>query len=443
MASQLSSRIPSPTKSSARRPIAAPTADPTAVRTHSGAENIQKPSRVTGSTTDGKARPVHRIPGHAVPTKISQPQRTVSVKGPSSKLAAPMNTRTPSQDSGPKYLAHSRSTSHSTRLAATGRDVDTAVGPRGLQNSTAMLESHSSRLPHSRSRSVANNNASDPTRLQLGTGRFQSGPASKPDFSTFQQHFTPKKTSIPQTNTQIQTVSHEQYLDIVRLQDELLQLGLLAECARDNVRQSKVRILNKTRERRCSIERENEALLKEQITLASIQNSHELAKWMDAIPLGRESSKEAVGTLAASIQSVTDLTSGSGRAARTIDDFEHWLQESCKRWENKISRRHMDFVQALRPDWFENAAISIRNLSRCKSDLEVLGSADASTGIGRIINAHKNLVSLFLDELLLSEQLAKLVVQREHSYQGAGIAGILEGAEDLLSGSKDTTGAWE
>lgn len=445
MASQLSSRIPSPTKSSARRPVAAPTADSAAVRTDLEVGNVQQTSRITGSTTDGKARPAQRAAGQAVPTRISQPQRSISVRGTLSNSAVPVNVRTSSQESGPKYLAHSRSISHSTRLAATGRDENTGMGARGLRRPTAALENQSSRLQHSRSRSVANNNASDPTRSQLATSRFQPGPTSKPEFSTFQHHYTPKKTSIPQTNTQIQTVSHDQYLDIVRLQGELLQLGLLAKCGRDNVRQSRVRLLNKTRAERGSIERDNEALLREQFVLACTRNSHELARWMDANLLGRDSSKEAVVTLAASIKNVTDLTSGSGRAARTLDDFEHWLKESCTTWDDKISGRHMEepFVQALGPEWFENAAISIRSLSQCKSELEVLGGADISTGIGRMIDAHQNLVSLFLDELWLSEQLAKLVVQREHQHQRTGIAAILEGAEDVLSHSGDTKGAWE
>ena len=445
MASQLSSRIPSPTKSSARRPVAAPTADSAAVRTNLEIRDVQETSRITGSTTEGKARPTQRTIGQAVPTRISQPQRSISIRGTSSKPTVPVNVRIHPQESGSKYPGHSRSISHSTRLAAPARDVNTEMGARGQPKPTAVVESQPSRLQHSRSRSVANNSASDPTRSQLGISRFQPGPTSKPEFSTFQQHFTPKKTSVPQTNTQIQTVSHDQYLDTVRLQDELLQLELLAKCGRNNVRQSRVRLLKKTQAKRGSIEQENDTLLNEQFVLACTRNSHELARWMGADPLGRDSAKEAVVTLAASIKNVTDLTSGSGRAARTLDEIEHWLLESCTRWDDKISGRHMHgpFVRALDPEWFENAAISIRSLSQCKSELEVLGSADGSTGIGRMIDAHRNLVSLFLDELWLSEQLAKLVVQREHQYQRAGIAGILEGAEDLLSHSVDTRGAWE
>ncbi|KAL9093985.1 MAG: hypothetical protein Q9165_003655 [Trypethelium subeluteriae] len=281
---------------------------------------------------------------------------------------------------------------------------------------------------HVRSKSNTSRNAeqapSNLSRLKDETVVYESR-TQRPAFSTYQQHFTPKKTvkAAPvadDTNVAQSQTSAEDF----RLQTELLQLHILHESStgvlkdwEDSAEKSlKLRFEKVNCKHRKLIE--DEYLAQANINQAGLQ---EWTKGSSAVAI-----EDNIQCLSKHLHEVLSFTASRGRFTNLCDGFSQWFEMA----ENKSRVSALSFSDDLDEDWKAEHVALTRKLTGMARDVEQLPNQANDASITLITLTCKKLIEGILDELRAMLALQADVSTREKLRIDAGLSRIQADIDD-------------
>ena len=447
MASHRPSSIPSPTKFDRQiTPLGRNITQPAG--TSGGANRIPAPaSRTDATSIQQPNRSLHRQPSHstAVPSKLAAPSSSSAIgTRQTSRIAAPGSSRVQNAPRDVQTTGRQRPMSmYAPKPIATLQQATAAKEELSKPVVASKMPPPSNGRPaltHSRSRSVTTMPAVGAAKVQQSAASTRLPPPNKPDFNMYQQHYSPRK---PAALTPIQIDSGTEVNNsVVRLQDELLQMTMLANAGQRKVSKMESEMSKRLKKQERAIQQSFDDIRDEKLEVSRILNRRDLAEWLKSVEADGLTLTEKVQTLSDCIRAVGSISTPGGKLIRAIDAFETWLEDAYEilRQPQSAQERGFFFVEPLPAEWHDTVASSTRRLLECKKGFELLGSAESSSGIGRVLGAHKAQVSILLEELRCAEELESMVVKEQHDRCQIDIA-------DLLSESVDAIGtrpaAWE
>ncbi|KAL2007944.1 hypothetical protein VTN00DRAFT_7926 [Thermoascus crustaceus] len=270
---------------------------------------------------------------------------------------------------------------------------------------------------------------------------------SRPQFSTYQQHFSPKKPAKPPPSPTKASLASEELdpslipssrPDVAALQIELLQLHLFHASSQQTNAEWKASSQKKLQKMYNSVAESYRAGVAEERNHQRQVNCQALSHWFEKIKksLNREDVTEQIQMLSHVIQEVADLTdSRGGRYTKAVQIFEDWFQkvEQIKRARNPknhesekealLTAEEVDFIDPLDRSWKQEIDLLNAKLELCLRQLQVLDiiGEDATgypenSALVRIAEGHRALLASMIEELNVMRTIEADVVGSERAW---------------------------
>jgi hypothetical protein len=294
--------------------------------------------------------------------------------------------------------------------------------------------------------------------------------ADRPQFSAFQQHFSPKKTikvpapsvsggqSDPQhaahaissatrkhsgPGYETATVSAE----ISRLQDELLQLQLMHDSFHSQQKKYLENTRRKFEDQFAALSQDYRELTAQEHAYYTKSNCMALQQWLSE---GELPSLGKMQTLARCVQEVATLTAPHSNFGIVMEEFETWFERmiliSNSRCSGTAPLEYNDvLVGPLSQEWHDSVSLLHRKLDHCSQVLSNLGSARKGSGLAMVLDAHKLFVHDLRAELAYSSAIEEIALQQEQIWIDESIAKIIHGDDHTAGGGQQNNlrlGAW-
>lgn len=316
--------------------------------------------------------------------------------------------------------------SHTTK---TGSGVPTDA-PTGAIRSSARLEalkrSGSTKIKqettHTRTNSGSSISHDESLHSQLGHREAPKKAATRPAFSTLQQHFTPKKVGKAPTSTFLHPTSdassHSLPPEIISLQAELLQLHLLHEASTRTSRQWEFHAQNSLRAKFDEVASLYQAMRQSEQHGREQKNLLALREWNG----GNSSSGlvEYIQRLSGPLHGVPSLLGPGGRFCRLVDDFDRWISGVEKTWSVREGQQangmSSESLEGLGDTWKEENAALMRKLTAFSRDLDALPAPPQDSSIACIVSACSELLRGLLGELQIMQVIETGVVSKEKQW---------------------------
>jgi hypothetical protein len=276
--------------------------------------------------------------------------------------------------------------------------------------------------------------------------------ASKPPFSTFQQHFSPKKTSkvpspspsggqsdLPHAASTVSPATNEYSgpgdgtttvsAEISRLQDELLQLQLMHDLSSSQQKKYLENTRRKFADEFAVLSQDYRELMAQEHAYDTTSNCMALQQWLSE---GELPGLEKMQTLARCVQDVTTLTAPNGNFHIVMEEFEAWFERMILISNSRCSgtallEYHDVLVGPLSQGWHNSVAVLHRKLDHCSQVLSNLGSARNGSGLAIVLDTHKLFVDNLRAELAHSRTIEEIALQQEQIWIDKSIATIMDG----------------
>ncbi|KAI9370367.1 hypothetical protein BJX61DRAFT_98464 [Aspergillus egyptiacus] len=459
-------------------------------------QNLVRPSQLKtpssvkstpGSTSSsknvewGQASPVKQndvIRRLASPKKTDMPPPPKPTRSTSLRQPPSSNSGTQTAPTGmPSPLKPTRSTSlrqppnSSSRTVTASTDMPPPPKPTRSTSLRQPPSSNSGTLTahrgHARHRSQVV--VASPSGLAGKTSQSPSMTATarpRNQFTTYQQQFSPRKTTKPPTPTPSGDAAVDQtalipssWPEIAALQTELLQLSLLhtSWLRQNNERESDAQeqlrsTYNSVAEDYKAIldvEKESQRKLNGQALLYWLKNSHEHN--------GQQGFAEQVQLLSQVAQEVYDICdSRAGRYTLAILEFEKWLQEveeiRAARFSSVAGHDPGIFIDPIDRQWKEEVkalGMKLDLASRQLQCLDILGYREVEaldqSALIRTVKALDEILSLMVDELRSIRKIESEIV-KEETTRVSQLAHQLTGTpgrpRDIPTTAVPRTGLW-
>ena len=325
---------------------------------------------------------------------------------------------------------HRKASGIHTAAVITVTDERTSPPNLRLESSTASLMGRTSidsksasteqptTIPRTRTASQAPQTTSPPRSSVMSRPRPASQilPAPlKPSFSTYQQHYSPAKSSLPKPplpsskhKSKVSTTSEEDVpadFETTKQQIELLQLSLLhqssSKCMNEYTASAKRR-LNKMHSK---LRKEYESLRATELVHQRASNLSAMDTWCPDTGLLVEN----LQILSLVYSDLTSLMEEGSRHSDVVSMFELWMNEA----EHPESKA---FIQPLPDDWkaaHASLALKLRSIQRNLRVLPPPRPSEEGSGMGVVLKACKTLVEDMLKELEVMAKLETEVLARE------------------------------
>ena len=240
----------------------------------------------------------------------------------------------------------------------------------------------------------------------------------RPEFSTMQQHFSPKDTIQlnPPTLSSQPSTDMSPSGDMFRLQMELTQLHLLHRSVLSVQAQWE-------KSARISLEHQFSALYERHIELKEIAyqqqtliNQIALVRWSQ----GRSGAQitEKVLLLSHSISEICNLLGPEGKYTHILEVFESWFSQALRVRDQRESNgrgngRDLDLIDGIGDGWKAEAMVLERELTYSARDLEGFGEVFKKSSLYRILSMYRKLVMGLLEELDLVQWIENEIMSRE------------------------------
>jgi hypothetical protein len=258
------------------------------------------------------------------------------------------------------------------------------------------------------------------TARSLTGAKHRLNSISKPQFSTYQQHFSPRKQSLqaepiiaPPNACRVNT----DFTQATALQDELLQLEWIYLSAHKTLQECL-----STGER--NINEQHKKYFQEECNVKKIEQNQQsringvaLQDWL-AMDTNKLSSQK-VESLSQCVQTLTDLVQPYERLSNVIAQFEAWYENTLDTLGNRSGDSHSEAARFIRPlgqPWAETRATLVREFESCLRNLDMRGSGDGSSGLGLVLDGHARLTKGILDELNVMQLIQSMVLQQEDDW---------------------------
>ncbi|KAL9616569.1 MAG: hypothetical protein Q9160_008572 [Pyrenula sp. 1 TL-2023] len=379
----------------------------------------------------------------------SQFGRSSSLRQPSSRFA--LGQRTTSQGHG-----KSNSLTHGTRrvsglraVAESSKSEPHSSTHEALQfRSRSHLHDNSSEISttntHQRKSSSARNAAKVVLESSESVPSTSKSLKTKPEFSTYQQHFTPKKASRVSSQTAADTGFAKDHLDSIptdalHLRDELLQLSLLYTSAQTTKQQWEKSAKDSIEKRIGRISQKSSEHALEQQMGQTQRNLEALEHWLSE---GGCSPAEKVKILSQNIRDVTNLTSNDGKAGRAIGCFCDWFDLAIVSIDMKEGQA-MGPIVPLEAAWKDDAKTAVRAMEMCGKQLKTVRTTESNAAVNRILECHIKMITQTIEELTLMQEIGDLALEQANQYARRAIDETLGAADDaFLQKEKLPQGIW-
>ncbi|KAL4915732.1 hypothetical protein BDW62DRAFT_119332 [Aspergillus aurantiobrunneus] len=403
--------------------------------------NLRPSSAATQSTeeTPSKTAPSKTTPS-TLPTRRQSLIRPSQLKTPSSAKSTtrPAGTRTVGR--GPTSpVKHDDTGRQQNGRPPSPKKTDMPPPARPVRSaSLRQPPSSSSGTPtaprgHMRHRSQVVTPASKTTQ----TSSTATTPRPRNQFSTYQQHFTPKKTPNPPTQAppasappdQASSLIPSSWPEVAALQTELLQLSLLHQSGwqRNDMwernaeaqLQSKYDSVAKDYRDILDVEKESQRGLNSQALYYWLKNLRERN--------GQQGFAEQVQLLSQLAQEVYDISDSlSGRYTVTILEFESWLRKVEEAQEARLQcvrgQDYDHFINPIHHEWKEETDALIMKLelaSRQLQSLDILGYGEVEalngSSLFRMAKGLSELVHQMVEELSVIRRIEADIVKSEEA----------------------------
>ncbi|KAJ5718893.1 uncharacterized protein N7483_009975 [Penicillium malachiteum] len=390
-------------------------------------------SRPATTATATAATRTTTTTGAAVPTRRQSLLRpaTLNLSSTRSNVSAPSKTTTPSvtppsprkpsmrppmQSSAPRPPSPKKSDMpppRSTRSASLRQPLNTANG------STPAARGHT------RHRSQMTPSSAKPTQSE-------SAQKPRPGFSTYQQHYSPKKPiAKPPTPTPAETPSSNGSListswpDIAALQTELLQLSLFHSNSLERHSEWKSESEAQLRKKYDGVSGQYRSLMGDEQMHQHQLNVQALDYWAQNCREhhGPHGFPEQIQILSQVLQEVTDLTGINGRYTQEVAVFEDWIDQAESIRNNRERSRILDgtgFIDPLSEDWKEQVQHLHAKLELCSRQLQtldILGFGEVErleqSALTRVAQSLMESIKLMLQEIRAMRSLESDIVSAE------------------------------
>ena len=353
------------------------------------------------------------------PSKLTRPASTIA--RPESSLARTGSTKLPQSPSKSSYqsttttqpvsVTHTRSRTNSstksTNVLEVKRPPSSQVRPQSMA------------LP-----SPARTSPTSPTNPAVRLSqRSQLKAPEKPAFSTYQQHYSPAKTSLPKppiptarvsSKVVAETIDDEVTFEIARSQIELLQLSLLHQASFQTGLEFEASAKRQLSERHAELRGAHTAVRAQEREQRRLANLVALEAWCPEPTL----LAEHIQILTRIVNDLTALTDPESRYADAVALFDVWMTDAEPILTDTPQRRS-GFVDALPETWqaaHTAAALKLRAIQR---DLRMLppcplpSESDPPSSLEILVRNCSSLVDGMLKELAVMTKLEKGVLQQE------------------------------
>lgn len=414
-----------------------------------GAQSSERPGGIGISTKSA-------IPGSRVASKLDPPASPQRREIPTPKAAAPSSLQK-TQMPPPARPVRSSSLRQPSSVSSIA-----SVGSKGHLRARSQIVGGTS--------TAAATTTSQTVKQAEATSPVSTTKPSRPQFTTYQQHFSPKKPAKPQSPIKASAVTAEELdpslipssrPDIAALQTELLQLHLFHASSQQKNAEWKASSEEKLQKMYNSVAGSYRAALAEERNDQRRVNCLALSRWFEKVKKGlkREDCAEQIQMLSHVIQEVADLNDPrGGRYTETVQTFEDWFQkaEQIRRARNStngaeealMTEEEVDFIDPLPRYWKLDIDLLISKLELCLRQLQclhLLGEEakgyPENSALVRIAEGHRALVTSMIEELNLMKTIEADVVGSERAWL-SHVTDWLQPVDEA-SRSGPRTGIWK
>jgi hypothetical protein len=300
--------------------------------------------------------------------------------------------------------------------------------------------------------------------------RIRKVTTDKPEFSTYQQHFSPRKALKAPAPPMPGQSNDQQYsstggseatknyggpdedtanlqAQTSRLQDELLQLQMIHLSSHSQRKTYLENTMQKFKEQFTSLSRDHRAVAAQERAYYAKSNRVSLQQWLSE---GDLSGSRKIQTLAQCIQEVATLTAPHGKLYKAIEQFEAWFERMILTTSTRVSGMAVlelndILVTPLSEEWHDHVAVLQRKLEHCSGVLKNLGPAKEGSDLAAVLDAHKLLVDNLREQLEYSSAIEKSTLQQEQAWIAESIAKIIHEADPIAVDCQQDNlrrGAW-
>ncbi|KAI4129685.1 MAG: hypothetical protein LQ347_003674 [Umbilicaria vellea] len=275
----------------------------------------------------------------------------------------------------------------------------------------------------------------------------------RPEFSTLQQHFTPKKGSKP-TTTSLLRSSHKQSgadvlsPEIIILQTELLQMHVLHRSACTVQSQWE-------RSAKLVFRQQFEKLIEHDAGISTKEHNAQehlnllaLTVWCQD-DLNLQLAEKAL-FLSQTIQDVQTMTDPGGKFNRVVAVFEKWFEWSSRLLQSREERQmvtseELVFIEDLGDGWKAELAALERKLASTAREFGRLGPAREGSSLAFVLTSLRKMITAMQDEIASIRIIETQILTQEQAWVTGLLADLTSDINcDLISSEASLRkGVWQ
>lgn len=376
-------------------------------------------------------------------SNITKPLVAASGSNPS-RLEAAKTARAVASGSGRNIAAHARgaSTSAATKskpsvtTQRSGENAVPQIARKGVERAqiTPAVPQHKRTLSAfaSTRATVPHQNADRPKSKPIGRATKDSGNAAsasgptmtRPNFDSYKQHFSPQKAKQPPppvatsnhpTSTNTSGVGAP---EILRFNDELLQLSLVHKGSAAALQKYTNSINSHFEEQYENLEREYQQLHLQERDRQARENLRGVRTWIDANCGGGDAGFDPLSVLAECAQGLEEIARENGAFSVAMEQFNDWEVKAHVATAGRVDSEEtkIQFVTPLSLKWKGTIESIEQRLGIFLTSLRVFGKSNEEATIGAMITTLSELAELLLQQISMCKRLEGLILQRQQRW---------------------------
>lgn len=258
-------------------------------------------------------------------------------------------------------------------------------------------------------------------------------PTLKPQFTAYQQHFSPKKSPHPASiasdtpsSTENTTTNHEGP-EIGRLRDELLQLWLMHSGSQETLWRFESDAKTKLKSKFEALAKQNESILALEQHRTRCTNHTALRDWLGQ---DDEAISHKLLQLATCVRDLDSLTAKNGEYSSLMRQFQAWFEHmilalDSRKQSIETASQNLMFVDPIGSLWFQEAERTQWKLGSSRQILHDLGDSDAG-GIEFVLTSYQTLANNLHDELDTCVSIHKIALEQEDAWVKSSLQRLLD-----------------
>jgi hypothetical protein len=392
-----------------------------------------------------------------IPTR-ARPEPQAGVEAVSKLPSARLHQRTTSSAvphvAKPVIRTHQRATSLIPKQA---KVVETESNPSSLLRKPSV---RSNKYSTTRQTTAANVQPprqkagvhSSAASASLSTDNGPRQPLLKPQFTAYQQHFSPRKPPRPASTASETPSSNDGECtshdgpETRRLRDELLHLQLMHSGSQATLRRFENDARLTLESRFHALTKQNEAVLALEQHRDRCTSHTALRDWL---PEGDEARDNKLQQLATCLRDLDSLTAENGAYSILVNEFQTWYEHmvlaiDTRKPSRETTNEKLLFVEPIDPSWLLEVARIQRKLGSLRQTLHDLGVAGAG-GIQFVLNSYQGLANNMYEELETCVSIHGVALEQDKAWVEKSLETLLDGEITVAQQPEATSrrGIWD